>query len=342
MQVGSSPTITNDDTYVTGTALMGRLNYTLLNRYLLTLSIRRDGYSAFGINNPYATFPSGAIAWNISEEPFFKSKWINNLKLRVSYGLNGNRDIGIYSALSQLGTSKYLENGTLISGIYTNTMANSNLKWEKTKALNIGIDFGLFNNRLTGTVDYYDMKTNDLLLSRSLPALIGYASVMSNMGELQNRGFELTLNSHNIQRNNFSWNSVLTFSFNRNKINHLYGDMIDVLDENGNVVGQREADDITNGWFIGQSIDRIWDYRFDGIYQLGEEEIAASFGKAPGDTKLYDKNGDGVSTQEDKIFQGYKKPRFRLGLRNDFIIFRISRCLVLFVLIWVIGGQTAC
>ena len=322
LKVGAAPTIVNEDTYATGTALMGRLNYTLLNRYLLTLSIRRDGYSAFGVNNPYATFPSGAFAWNLSEEPFFHINWIDNLKLRVSYGLNGNRDIGIYDALAQLGTSKYLTDGTLISGIYTNTMANSNLKWEKTKALNLGFDFSILGNKLTGTVDFYNMKTNDLLLKRSLPALIGYANVMSNMGELQNRGFEMTLNSYNIQNKDFNWSSTFTFSFNRNKIKHLYGEMIDVLDENGNVIGQKETDDITNKWFIGQSIDRIWDYRFDGIYQLGEEEIAATFGKAPGDTKLYDKNGDGVSTQEDKIFQGYTKPRFRLGLRNDFTVFK--------------------
>jgi TonB-dependent starch-binding outer membrane protein SusC len=145
---------------------------------------------------------------------------------------------------------------------------------------------------------------------------------MSNMGELQNKGFEMTLNSYNIQNKDFSWNSTLTFSFNRNKIKHLYGETINILDENGNVIGQREGDDIDNGWFIGQSIDRIWDYKFLGIYQLGEEELAKSFGKAPGDVKLYDPNGDGVSTQEDKVFQGYTKPRFRLGLRNDFTLFK--------------------
>ena len=320
--VGGSPSIQNEDTYSTGTAIMGRLNYTLMNRYLLTFSIRRDGYSAFGMENPYATFPSGALAWNISNEPFFHVKWIDNLKARISYGVNGNRDIGIYSALAQLGTTKYLTDGTLISGIYSNSLANRSLKWEKTKALNLGIDFSVFGSRLYGTVDYYHMVTNDLLLKRSLPTIIGYNSVMSNMGELQNKGFEMTLNSSNIQNSNFSWNSTFTFSFNRNKIKHLYGEMIDVVDENGNVIGQREGDDITNGWFIGQSIDRIWDYKFLGIYQLGEEEQAASFGKAPGDVKLYDPNGDGVSTQEDKVFQGYTKPRFRLGLRNDFTIFK--------------------
>lgn len=319
---GSSPTVNNNDTYSTGTAIMGRLNYTLMNRYLLTLSVRRDGFSAFGTHNPHATFPSGALAWNLSEESFFNVSWIDHLKIRASYGMNGNRDIGIYSALSQLGTTKYISNGTYLSGIYSNTMANSFLKWEKTKALNLGFDFSVLNNHLTGSVEYYDMITNDLLLSHSLPTIIGYSSVMSNMGELENKGFELTLNSRNIEKTDFKWNSTFTLSLNRNKINYLYGEKENILDENGNIVGTKEADDITNGWFIGQAIDRIWDYKFLGIYQLGEEELASSFGKAPGDTKLLDVDENGVSTQEDKVFQGYTKPRFRLGLRNDFTFLR--------------------
>lgn len=318
---GSAATIKNSDTYSTGTAIMGRLNYTLLDRYLLTLSVRRDGYSAFGMSNPYATFPSGALAWNLSDEPFFKVNWINNLKIRASYGLNGNRDIGIYDALAKLGTTKYLTEGNYISGIYSNSMPNSDLKWEKTKALNLGIDFSVLNNKLSGSLEYYDMKTNDLLLKRSLPTIIGYANVMSNMGELQNKGFEMTLNSRNIENKNFYWNSTFTFSLNRNTINSLYGEMVDVLDADGNVIGQREADDVTNKWFIGESIDRIWDYESLGIYQLGEEEEAKSFGKAPGDVKLFDKDENGASTQEDKVFQGYKKPQYRLGFRNDFTLF---------------------
>ena len=224
--------------------------------------------------------------------------------------------------MAKLETNKYLTGSTLISGIYSSSLANQYLKWEKTKALNLGLDFSILNSRLNGSVDYYSMITNDLLLKRSLPTIIGYDNVMSNMGELQNKGFEMTLNSYNIQNKDFSWNSTLTFSFNRNKIKHLYGETINILDENGNVIGQREGDDIDNGWFIGQSIDRIWDYKFLGIYQLGEEELAKSFGKAPGDVKLYDPNGDGVSTQEDIVFQGYTKPRFRLWLRNDFTLFK--------------------
>lgn len=317
LSLGASPTITNNDTYGTGTALMARLNYTLLDRYLLTLSVRKDGYSAFGQKHPYATFPSAALAWTISEEKFWNVKWVDELKLRASYGLNGNRDIGIYSALAKLGTTKYLSDGNQVIGIFNDTMSNADLRWEKTASLNLGINFSILKNRLSGTLDYYDMKTTDLLLPRSLPAIIGYKSVMSNMGELKNHGFEATLNSVNMKKKDFDWTSTLTFSMNRNEVRHLYGEMVDVKDENGNVIGQKEADDHTNGWFIGHSIDQIWDYKFLGIYQLGEEEEAKKYGKAPGDIKLLDVDGNGAITEEDKVFQGYKTPRYRLGLRND-------------------------
>lgn len=167
------------------------------------------------------------------------------------------------------------------------------------------------------------MTTTDLLVDRSLPRIIGYTSIASNMGELGNKGFELTLNSTNIKKQNFQWTSNLVFSFNRNKIKHLYGEMIDVLDEEGNVIGQKEADDITNGWFIGQAIDRIWDYEVLGVWQLGEKDEAAVYGKEPGDMKLKDVNEDGLLVpMDDKIFQGYKKPQYRLGLRNDFTLFK--------------------
>ncbi len=314
---GSSPTILNNDTYSTGTATMGRLNYVLMSKYFLTLTYRRDGYSAFGQLNPYANFPSAALAWNIKNEKFFRADWVSNLKLRVSYGVNGNRDIGIYDALAQLGTTKYLSGTTVVNGIYSATMANTGLRWERTTALNAGADFGFLNGRISGSFEVYKMKTTDLLLLRSLPAIIGYKSVMSNMGQLDNKGFELTIDSRNYSDKNISWNSSLVFSFNRNKIVHLYGEMVDVLDKDGNVTGQKEADDRTNGWFIGESIDRIWDYRAQGIWQLGEEDAAKSFGKAPGDVKLYDPDGNGISTQEDKEFLGYEKPLYHLGFRND-------------------------
>jgi TonB-linked SusC/RagA family outer membrane protein len=317
LNAGSSPTIVDNDTYSTGTAMMGRLNYILMSKYFLTLTYRRDGYSAFGQAHPYANFPSAALGWNVKNEKFFKVSWINNLKLRLSYGVNGNRDIGIYDALAQLATTKYLSGTTVVSGIYSATMANSDLRWERTTSFNGGLDFGFLEGKISGNIDVYKAVTTDLLLRRSLPAIIGFKSVMSNMGQLDNKGFEFTLNTRNYAKSNFSWNSSLVFSFNRNKIVHLYGDMVDIKDASGKVIGTKEADDKTNGWFIGESIDRIWDYRSLGIWQLGEENAAKSFGKSPGDVKLFDPDGNGVSTQEDKEFLGYRKPRYNIGFRND-------------------------
>ena len=322
MQFATNPKLVNNDEYSTGVAFMTRLNYSFMNKYLLTASYRRDGYSAFGLNNPYSNFFSAALGWNIAEEKFFNKDLFDQLKLRVSWGTNGNREIGRYEALAKLDTSKYLYNTSSVIGVYTSKMANNDLKWERTQSINFGVDFSLFNSRIYGSLDAYLMTTKDVLLNRTLPIIIGYSNVMSNLGELKNNGMELSLNSVNIRTPKFEWNSSFTLSFNRNKISHLYGDMIDVLDEKGNVIGKREADDPTNGWFIGKSIDRIWDYEILGVYQDNEVEEAKKYGKQPGDFKLRDVNNDGKLTPEDdKVFQGYKTPRFRLGLRNSFRLF---------------------
>lgn len=319
LHVGTNPTIAVNDGVVTGDALMGRLNYSLLDRYLVTLSLRRDGYSAFGVENPRAYFPAAAFAWRLSEEEFFKSNAINNLKIRLSYGVNGNREIGGYSALSRLNTTKYIYGNNTYTGVWTDNLANNSLRWERTSAYNAGIDFGLFEDKLSGNVDAYYMSTDGLLLQRSLPGIIGYTSVWANLGEVTNKGLEVALNSVNIQKTNFQWNSTLIFSLNRNEIKSLYGDMEDILDEDGNVIGQRESDDRSNNWFIGEALDRIYDYEVIGIWQVGEEEEAAVYGKEPGDFRLRDVNDDGVLLPEDdKVFQGYTKPRYRLSLLNDF------------------------
>ena len=323
LQAGISPTVVNTDEYSTGNALMARLNYSLLERYLLTATWRRDGYSAFGQLNPYAEFPSMALGWKISEEDFFKVKWVNNLKFRLSWGANGNRAIGIYDALARLGSNQYSYGSILASGVYSATMANENLKWEKTEALNVGVDFGLFNNRINGSAEVYSMTTKDLLLNRSLPSIIGYSSVAANLGELENKGLEVTLNSVNINKPGIKWNSGLLFSMNRNEIKHLYGDMVNVTDADGNIIGQKETDDIANGWFIGQALDRIYDYKVLGVWQEDESTEAAKYGKIPGDMKLWDVNGDGKLVPiDDKVFQGYKNPRYHLGLRNDLRILK--------------------
>lgn len=323
LQAGISPSLNNNDQYSTGNALMARLNYSFSDRYIFTATWRRDGYSAFGQKHPYAEFPSAALGWRISEESFFNVPWVNHLKLRVSWGANGNRAVGMYESLARLATTKYIYGTSLVTGVYSSTMANSDLRWERTESLNFGVDFGLFNDILYGSAEYYNMTTKDLLLDRSLPRIIGYTSVAANLGELGNKGFEMTLNSRNIRKQELQWNSSLVFSFNRNKIKHLYGEMVDVLDNEGNVIGQKEADDYTNEWFIGQALDRIWDYEVLGVWQLGEEEAAEVYGKHPGDMKLRDVNNDGIlNPLGDKVFQGYKNPKYRIGLENNLTVFK--------------------
>jgi TonB-linked SusC/RagA family outer membrane protein len=318
--------IESDDEYSTGAALMGRLFYSYHDRYMLTLSYRKDGYSAFGQKYPWANFPAAALGWVFTKEPFSKSGWLNYGKLRFSYGVNGNRDIGRYSALSNLTTGHYLEvnpDGTtsVVSQLWVSRMQNPNLKWERTSAFNLGIDFSMFHDVLSGTVEAYKGKTTNLLVNRSLPDVIGFANIQTNVGEVDNKGLEITLNSNNINRRNFSWSSSFNFSLNRNKIAHLYG-KVNITDSTGKVIGQKESDDIPNGWFIGHPIDAVWDVKVLGVYQKNEADQAAKHGQKPGDFKLQDVDGDGKYTNADRQFLGQTKPRFQWTLRNNFVLFR--------------------
>lgn len=323
MGAALTQTISSDDEYSTGAALMARGFYSYKDRYMLTLSMRQDGYSAFGQKYPWAQFPAAALGWVFTNEPFFKSNWLNFGKLRLSYGVNGNRDIGRYSALSNLATGKYLEvnpDGTtnVVSQLYVTHMANSDLKWEQTAAYNIGLDFSVFHSVLSGSIDAYKGKTTNLLVNRTLPDVVGFANVQSNLGEVDNKGLEISLNSTNISRRNFRWNTSFNFSLNRNKIAHLYGNMVPITDANGHVTGQQEASDIPNGWFIGHPIDAIWDLKVLGVYQTNEAALAKVYGQSPGDFKLQDVNGDSIYTNADRQFLGFSKPHYQWTLRNDF------------------------
>lgn len=323
LQAGAISTVSSDDTYKTGDALMARVFYSLKDRYMLTASIRRDGYSAFGIRNPRATFPAVALGWTFSDEPFFpRSEWFNYGKLRFSWGENGNREIGQYAALARMNSSlvPYIDQSGNIyttSQIFVTAMANYNLKWERSSSYNLGLDFSLFNNRISGSLEGYLATTHDLLVDRALPDITGYRNVTSNLGLLGNKGVELALNGNIVQNNDFRWSASATLSINRRKIKSLYGDQMDILDNNGQVIGQRETDDETNEWFIGQDPDRIWAYERSGIWQLGEETEAARYGLQPGDFKYIDQNNDGLLNNEDKVFQGYRTPRVRWSLRNE-------------------------
>lgn len=317
LQFATNHLVNNDDVYSTGDAMMARLNYTLLGKYLLTASVRRDGYSAFGQENPRAVFPAAAFAWRISDEDFFSSDFMDNLKLRLSWGINGNRDIGRYSALARLSQNLYSNGSQVLVGVYNTSLANPALVWEKTEAYNVGLDMGLLEGRINASLDAYHMRTIDLLMERNLPRITGFDDITTNLGELQNRGFEFTLNSVNVNNENFSWRSDFVFSLNRNKIKSLFGDFEEV--EIDGAMVRREVSDIANEWFIGEAIDRVWNYDITGVWQGDEADEATVFNMSPGDYKAVDVNGDGVYSElEDKQFIGWRQPRYRLGLRNDF------------------------
>jgi outer membrane receptor protein involved in Fe transport len=208
------------------------------------------------------------------------------------------------------------------NSFYSYNMANSSLKWENTESWNIGVDFTLLNGRLGGSIDVYTKKTNNLLNDRKLPDLIGYASVTSNIGEVNNKGVEISLRSTNIQRENFEWSTTFNLAYNKNTIKHLYGLMEDVLDEEGNVIGQKEADDISKGYFIGHALDEKWGYKFLGVWQENEAEEAAKYNQVPGDPKLLDVDQNYKYNNDDKVFLGNTTPKVRWNMRNEFTLFK--------------------
>ncbi|GAB1450784.1 TonB-dependent receptor [Draconibacterium sp.] len=314
--------LSSNDEVSTGNSLLGRLNYVYKGKYLVTASLRRDGYSAFGQSNPYADFGAIALGWTISEESFFNTEMLDLLKLRASYGTNGNRGVGIYDALSNLSTGKYLfTNNTsgseyYVSQLYADRMENKNLKWERTSAYNFGLDFSTLNGRLRGNIDGYHMITKDLIMPRQLPNVTGYKSVYDNLGQVNNTGIEIALNSTNIQKKDLTWTTGFSLSHNKNEIKHLFYDYVE--DENGNLV---EVDDISNGWFIGEDINAVWDYELNGIWQAEEADAAKVYSRFPGDWKQVDQEIDGVKdglyTNADKKILGSTQPKVRLTFRSD-------------------------
>lgn len=332
----------SNDTHETAAAYMGRLFYSYDERYMITATIRRDGYCAFGANNPWATFPSVSVAWNFANEKFFNWAPMSTGKLRLSWGKNGNRSLADpYIALSNLGAGTGASMGYITANgdvkdmkyLSADRLANPNLQWEKTEAYNIGFDFGFFDDRLTGSIEGYLMTTHDMIMQQRLPDFSGFSNITTNLGEVENRGLELTLSSVNFDREDFKWNTSFSLSWNKNRIKHLYYEMENITDNEGNVIGQREMDDKGNGWFINQPIGVIWAYKVTGIWQTDEVEEAAKYGQRPGDPKvensytLDDKvNSDGTRTpvfnDYDKQFLGQTTPKVRLSLRKDFTLWK--------------------
>jgi TonB-linked SusC/RagA family outer membrane protein len=290
---------------------MGRLNYSYDSRYLFTFTVRRDGSSVFGNDNKFGVFPSVALGWNIANEKFMEKAqgWLNNLKLRLSYGKAGNEAIGVYETLAKMSNNALTMDGQSATALYPSSrMGNSGLGWETTKTFNIGLDFGFLNNRINGNIDFYTSTTTDLLLQRNLPKISGYSNVYMNMGKTANKGLEVTINSKNIVTKDFTWGTSLVWSWNKNEIKDLYGD---------------QKDDLGNRWFIGQPISVIYDYVMEGIWQKDEidrgDHLKQDPQAQPGDVKLADLDGDGKITPEgDKKIQGQTTPKWIGGLTNTF------------------------
>ena len=311
--IGAAAVLTGNSFYSREALIsqMGRLNYSYKSKYLLTATARRDGYSAFGSGtSKYGVFPSVAVGWNISNEDFLKNvKQINNIKLRGSYGTSGNQAVGVYQTITTQGVTKYIYNGVTAVGLVSSSLlangvlGNINLNWESTTGTNLAIDFSLFNNRVSGTVEAYQTRTKDVLLSRRLPNITGYSSIFDNLGSVKNKGIEVTLSTINIKKSDFTWSSNLNFSVNRNKIASLYGD---------------NKDDIGNKWFIGKPLYAIYDYQLAGIWQVGEDASTVDPGAVPGSLKFVDVNGDKKITEADKVYQGTSLPKWTGGITNSF------------------------
>lgn len=278
-----------------------RLQYSLMDKYLLTASVRRDGASVFGATNKWANFPSLAAAWRLDQESFLQDvSWLSQLKARVSYGVVGSWAIPAYRTLGLSTSYEYLFGDQLAIGyLPSNQLINKDLRWETTHSVNYGLDFGFLRNRITGSIEYYNTQTQDLLIQRTVPSITGYNTMWDNLGETKSSGFEFTINGDIVQKNDFDWTAGFTFSTQKNSIVKIDGR----LDENGHPIN-----DLTNNWFIGSPIDVSYNYVFGGIWQTGEtpqenQYLAGDAQPKPGDVKLLDYNGDGVITTDDrKVF----------------------------------------
>ncbi|QKJ29204.1 TonB-dependent receptor [Mucilaginibacter mali] len=285
---------------------MGRVNYNYDSRFLLTLTARADGSSVFAPGNKWGFFPSAALAYNMINEDYIKRmSFISNLKLRASYGRTGNTAVDSYGTLAVLGRTYYDFNDVAALGYYPNSIPNPNLKWETTEAYNVGLDFGIFGDRVTGSIEAYRSNTFDLLLGFALPQSTGFSQVTSNVGNTRNRGIELSLSTRNIvakQKGGFDWTTDLTGAFNKEEIVSLTSGKVD---------------DIGSSLFIGAPVNVNYDYRKIGIWQLGETQ-ATQYGSSIGQIRVADQNGNGKIDPDDRSILGSPTPKYTFGINNRF------------------------
>ena len=295
---------------------IGRANYSLRDRYLFTLTGRVDGSSRFGQGNKYGFFPSGSVAWRLIEEDFVQQlELFSDLKLRTSYGVTGNQEIGLYNSLATLASTTYLFNGQLATGFLPNRVPNSDLQWERTAQFDVGLDVGFANNRLRLTADYYRKTTTDLLYSADVPWTSGFSSSLQNIGSIQNQGVEVSLGTDNLV-GAFRWSTDFNIAFNRNRVLDLGA--VDFFYAGG-ASGHLKVDQVSRVE-VGYPIGRFYGYVSDGIFQSPEEVAGSAQPNAqPGDRRYVDLNNDGeITAGGDRTIIGNALPDFFGGMNNTF------------------------
>jgi TonB-linked SusC/RagA family outer membrane protein len=311
--VGSTPgTPSSDFQAFQLLSYFARANYSFKDRYLLTVTDRVDGASRFGVNSKYANFPSAAIAWRISQEDFLHdNSTITDLKLRFGYGRTGNSNFNNYSSLDQLGSNQYVFNGTRTSGITTGSLGNPALQWERAGQYDLGLNVGLWQNRVTFEADVYQRTTTDLLLNAPVPQSSGYGSIIRNIGSVRNRGLELSLNTANVQGKDFTWSTTFNISFLKNKVLAL-GDAGDDIFPGPYFLNQ------TNVLRVGESVGSLYGLVREGTWSTAEADQALKYNKLPGDLKFKDVNGDGQINDADRVILGKNIPTGFGSFINNF------------------------
>lgn len=302
---GTPKTVNSDRVMSTLASFYGRINYSFSEKYLATITFRADGSSKFAKGKKWGYFPSGGLAWRVNQEDFLKGvSAVDNLKLRLSYGAVGNQEINSYQSMAQVDATSsaytnYIFGDAVANGSRTSILVQPDLTWEKSRQFDFGLDFGFFNNHISGSIDVYQKNTDDLLYNVPLPLESGYRTALVNVGALRNQGIELALNSINIANHNFSWQTTFNCSYNKNEIVSLYNGL--------NRVGN---------YFVGKPLGVVYTKRFTGIWQENEAQIASVYGAVPGDIKIKDLNKNNIYDDGDRTFIGQTTPQFYGSLSN--------------------------
>ena len=309
----STPTIGSAFYQRTMDSYMGRVNYTFNDKYLFTLTGRGDGASQLAEGHKWAFFPSGAFAWRMADESFIKKiSAISDLKLRVSYGQVGNSVVSPYSTTANLLTTNYGFGSAAGIGFAPGNLANQGLSWERSQELNLGLNLGLFKNRITTAIEVYNRTTKDLIMKESLPTASGFNTITANVGRVSNKGVEILLNTVNVASKSVTWTTAINFAKNINKLEAL---------PNGAQFGWSGSTDPENVLAVGSPLKSFLYFQAKGIWQLKDSVLAKSFGAVPGQVRIVDQNGDGKITsgvvgKDDRVILGSQLPKFTIGMTN--------------------------